>query len=110
MSFFDDASAGLTEAFTYTRSTRTAGSDGRAATPSDATASGNGVFEPLSGRELLRMPEGERGSEWLAVWTSAAITLGDQISYGGASYEASHADGWTFHGGYVRAQIKKIES
>lgn len=87
-------------------------------TPSEPTTySLNANVQPLSGRELLRLPEGLRSRETLAMWTDgdlrtadeSAGVLADRVAVNGRVYEIELVEDWEFHGGYRRFIAAKVE-
>ena len=46
-----------------------------------------GSVQPLTGRELLKLEEGERDKEHLNDWTKGDIRKKDQVAYQGVKYE-----------------------
>lgn len=74
--------------------------------------------QPASGRDLLRLPEGLRTRETIAIWTAAELrtadedagTPADRVAYGGATYQVENVEGWGVLGGYRKAIAAKVES
>lgn len=57
------------------------GTDGRAPRGSPTTSTIRGTdLQPLTGRELQTLPEGERSSEWLKFFTTADVRTADQAN------------------------------
>jgi hypothetical protein len=71
--------------------------------------------QPVSGRELLRLPEGLRTRELVAVYSPVELrtanatsgALADQVAYGGATYEVQLVEDWSRLGGYWRGIAAK---
>lgn len=64
-----------------------------------------GVVQPASPETIQMLPEGERSTEIIEVWSAtpmvksnASDTLSDVIVYGGRSYRVSKLENWTAHG------------
>jgi hypothetical protein len=72
--------------------------------------------QPASARDLLRLPEGERTSDVIAIYTPTELrassqpdrTLSDRITYRGALYELEHVEFWE-SGGFWKCLARKIE-
>ncbi len=105
-----------TGSYTVTRQSPSSyGADGRlvAATPSyfEIRAS----VQPVSGRDLQRLPEGLRTSEIIAVFTATELrTQGpsqdpDLIEIDGDTYEVQKVERWATLGAYYRALALKVE-
>lgn len=75
-------------------------------------------IQPASGRDLLRLPEGVRTRETIAIWTSAELRTADEatgtpadvVGYGGASYQVELVEDWVGLGGFRKAIAAKVES
>lgn len=73
--------------------------------------------QPASGRDLLRLPEGLRTRETIAIWTAGDLRTVDEstslpadvVAYDGASYEVQLVETWTVLGGYRKAIAAKVE-
>ncbi len=69
--------------------------------------------QPLSGRELKRLPEGMREREAMAFWTSSELrgklstNDPDSIVIDGDVYEVTTVDRWANLGNYYRAVVVK---
>lgn len=84
--------------YTVTRgSPTTGGSDGRAVVATPSTFSVVASVQPLNGRDLLRLPEGERSTERVKVYAntqlfvSGAGQVADLITVAGIQYEVETA-------------------
>lgn len=74
--------------------------------------------QPVSGRDLLRLPEGLRTRELVAVFTSGALRTNDDatrappdtFAWQGATYQVEKLEDWGPVGGYVKAIAAKVES
>lgn len=90
---------------------------GRVTPPTPTTYSVNANVQPLSGSELLRLPEGLRTRETVALWTDvdlrtadeSAGVLADTVAINGRTYEVELVEDWRFHGGYRRFIAAKVE-
>lgn len=73
-------------------------------------------LQPISGRELMRMPEGWRTREPVRVFTKSPLQTAaepdgrspDTFSYNGATYEVQAVEDWTVHGGYYESVATKV--
>ncbi len=77
---------------TYT----TAGiANARSSTSSTVRAS----VQPITGRDLARMPDGTNASELISVWAPMVFQLRDRITVSGrGSFEVQHVDLWGANG------------
>lgn len=106
---------------TYTVTRGTAGSYGTSGANegvyvpgSTSTFSIRAAVQPVSGRDLLRLPEGLRTSELIAIWTATALQTAspqgapaDRIAYNGTNYEVQQVEYWAENGGYYKVIAKK---
>jgi hypothetical protein len=76
------------------------------------------VVSPATGRDLLRLPEGVRTREVLAILSTVelrtanehAATPADVVTYKGRAYEVQTVEDWTDNGGFWRALAAKVEA
>lgn len=76
------------------------------------------MVQPVSGRDLLRLPEGLRTRELVAVFTPTALrttdehagTPADRFTWQGRTYEVQLVEEWSHLGGYRRAVAAKVEA
>jgi hypothetical protein len=74
------------------------------------------VVQPIAGRTLARMPEGQRTREPVAVWTREALrtaqdpagAMADRFTYLGALYEVVEVHAWSGQGGYYQYTAVKV--
>jgi hypothetical protein len=103
---------------TLTATRRAAGTtDGRGRAVEGATSTFplQGSVQPVTGRDLLRLPEGLRTRELVAIISAtelhtanaAAGTVADVVAYQGASYEVQSVEDWSLLGGYWRVVAAK---
>lgn len=113
----DFSSVVLSFASSYTvirRSPSAFGSDGRLDAPSTSTLSVRACVQPVTGRDLQRLPEGLRTQEILAVYSMTELyTQGtsqapDLISIDGDSYEVQSVERWGNLGAYWKAIVLKV--
>lgn len=73
--------------------------------------------QPAAGRDLLRLDEGERTREVLAIWTAAALQTASQSGHtaadvidipGRGSFEVQHVDNWSASGAFSRYVIVSV--
>lgn len=71
--------------------------------------------QPLTGRELMRLPEGERTRERMVVFTADALHTqsddhaGDEIIIDGDVWEVERVENWSTLGGYWRSFVVRRE-
>lgn len=98
-----------TGTYTVTRSAASTYSGGRKVAGSTSTLTVTGVMVPLTGRQLERLPEGQRSGELRAFYTKTSLqTAGegvaaDVISDDGRTWEVEDVDDWSDSGGYCVA-------
>lgn len=74
-----------------------------------------GSVQPLNGKDLLRLPEGMRTRDLLAVFTETELrvvdagagTPPDVLTINGAAYEVEKVERWAELGGYWKAIVAK---
>ena len=71
-----------------------------------------GSLQPLGGRELLRLPEGERSTERRIFFTTTKLFAGpvpDELLAGDETWEVEGFEDWTAYGGFYRFTLAKVE-
>lgn len=104
-----------TGTFTITRPAASSYVNGRAASGAPSTFQIVAVLVPLTGRELMSLPEGERSKERIAFLTrsqeirttSAGGATSDVITYKGVAYEIEKVETWDA-GEYWRCVARKV--
>ena len=109
---FDLSDAVLEFASTYTVTRRAAGAyvNGRHQPGTTSSFTIQAAVMPLSGRDLLRLPEGMRSSELLSVFTPTKLQLAgqpDTIAIGDGTYEVQEMEDWSELGGFYRFTVAK---
>jgi hypothetical protein len=99
------------EAITVTRSAQGSYVSGRfvPGAPTVTTAAGN--VQPLSGKELLLLPEGERQRQVVKIYTGFALESGDIVTRAdGIQYDVQAVENWTaFAQPHFKARLTRIE-
>lgn len=86
-------------------------SSGRATARTVAsTFNASASVQPISGRDLQRLPEGFNASETVSIWCVTTLALRDRVSVGGRLYEVQHLDSWNRNGNYCKAFAKALDS
>lgn len=101
---------------TYTVTRRTDNgydANGVVSAPTTSTLSALGCAQPLTGRELQRLPEGMRTRELLAFWTETELRgreagLPDSLVIDDSTYEVEKVERWANLGNYYRAVLTKV--
>lgn len=65
-----------------------------------------GNVQPLSGKDLLIVPEGNRDKEQYWIFTQARLELADKITRNGVNFEVQTSEGW---GSFYQARIMRID-
>ncbi len=100
-------------ALVVTRSAASTYTGGRLDTPTTAALSISASVQPLTGRDLKRLPEGSRVSDALVLFTTTELkTSGagqspDLIAIGGESYEVQNVEAWGNVGSFWKAIVLK---
>lgn len=101
--------------YTVTRYGAGSYSNGGATLGSSSTFTIRASVQPATGRELQRLPEGERVRDWLAIWTPTLLrtqegsSAPDRISIDGYTYEVAIVDDWMSEGGYCKAIAQRLD-
>lgn len=66
-----------------------------------------GSLQPMSGREMQRLPEGMRERELLQFFTPTEMRSGDVLEYGGYDWEVDRVFDFSQLGGYYRAVMTR---
>lgn len=101
--------------YTVTRSAPgVIGSDGRLVPGSQSTFSILASVQPMTGRDLLRLPEGQRTKENLKIWsqtqlfTSGAGQDPDTVAVDDADFQVQMCRRWGPNGNYWYAEASKV--
>lgn len=62
--------------------------------------------QPLSGKELLLVPEGDRSKEQYNLWTQAKVELNDRIQRCGVQFQVQTVEAW---GSFYECRIMRID-
>lgn len=101
--------------YNVTRRTTGGYTAGRLNAPSTATVPIVAMVQPLSGRDLKRMPEGMQTSELRAIWTTSELKLAgggfepDLVTVDGISWEVQLFEDWAVLGNYRRYIAAKVD-
>jgi hypothetical protein len=78
-------------------------------TGTDDDAKGN--IQPLNGKELLQLAEGDRQRQGLKIYTAFALENGDTVTRAdGIAYEVQAVEDWTaFAQPHYKARLLRIE-
>lgn len=80
--------------------------DGKLTTPPEFTFTATGSVQPLGGRDLLLVPEGDRYKEQLWFFTASKLKMKDRVTRCGINYQVQAVEDWT---AYVRARLMRID-
>lgn len=50
--------------------------------------------QPITGKDLERLPEGDRTQDLISCWTDTEVRLADTLTIGAESYRVIHAELW----------------
>lgn len=98
-----------TGTYTVTRPAASTFTLGRLDTPSTTTVSIQASVQPLTGRELKKLPEGLRTEElrWVYTATELRSQPTDSIAIDGAAWAVQQVESWGTLGAYFRALVMK---
>lgn len=101
--------------YTVTRQSASAyGDDGVLDAPTTSTVTIRACVQPVTGRELQRLPEGLRTRELLSVWTATQLfTQGagqdpDLLDIDGDTWEVQTVERWDTLGAYWKVVVAKV--
>lgn len=96
------------------RSPSAYGTDGRLDAPTTSTLNVTACVQPLTGRELQKLPEGMQTQELLSIWSPVELrTQGsgqdpDLVTIEGEAWEVQKVERWSTLGAYWRAILAKV--
>lgn len=96
-----------TGSYTVTRPTASSYTNGRLNAPSTSTFVINASVQPASGRDLQRLPEGQRSSEIKSIFTMTELRLTDVVTIGSSTYQVQHVERWADSGNFFKALALK---
>lgn len=104
--------------YVVTRKGVTSMLDGRRVAPPTTTFTISGSVQPLTGRELQRLPEGLRARESMALFTVTELFQArpeagqeaDRLAIDGGVFEVSKAERWQALGNYFRCVVSRVRS
>lgn len=99
------------EPITVTRSAQGEYVDGRYVPGDNQTFEAFGNIQPLNGKELLQLPEGDRQRQTLKIYTAFALENNDTVTRSdGIQHEVQAVEDWTaFHQPHYKARLMRIE-
>lgn len=111
MGLSDVISTFATGTYTVTRRAASTYSNGVRVAGSTSTLSITASVQPVTGRELERLPEGMRTTEVVKLYTTTALRTADSgdpdhISIDGETYEVQLVERWTAKGYYKIMALK----
>lgn len=65
-----------------------------------------GNFQPLSGRDLMMVPEGDRFKEQIWLYTADLMKINDRVVRCGVNYQAQTVNAW---GSYSQVRLMRID-
>lgn len=68
------------------------------------------TIQPVTGQQLLDMPEGIRAEAKSTLWTRAVVNINDQIRSAGKSYRVIFVWDRDFEGGFHRAALGMLRN
>lgn len=75
--------------------------NGRVIAPTFAALTVRASITPARGRDILRLPEGNRSTEAIAILATSEVKVDDRITYNGRVYVVGHSAPW--FGGFWEA-------
>ena len=105
-----------TGTYTVTRTApNTYDSNGRLVAGSTSSIFVVASVQPLFGRDLQQLPEGQHTSDMKAVYcatelkTQGSAQAADLIAIGGETYQVQKVENWSDSGNYFKALVAKVE-
>ncbi|GHV35112.1 hypothetical protein FACS1894187_07120 [Synergistales bacterium] len=99
--------------FSVARRNRDIGDNGRSVVAEELLTF-NGVVQPISNRDLERLPEVDRLNGGITVWCRERLRnvgethVADEILWGGSRYQVVHCDKWAYGDGYYEIQAMLV--
>lgn len=105
------------QAIEFTRAGTPSSSYGRVVPGTPSTFSANAAVQPLSPRERLLLPEGERTKEKIKIYSTTQLrigspdagTIGDRFTHNGVLFEVDAEAAWSGDGSHYRYWATKVE-
>ncbi len=99
------------EAITVTRAGAGSYINGRFVAGADEEFTAAGNIQPLNGKELLLLSEGERERQVLKIYTAFSLANGDTVTRAdGIRYEVQAVEDWNRFGqAHFKARLMRIE-
>lgn len=85
-------------------------SHGRAIARTTTTVTARGSVQPVSGRDLQRLPEGVSSSDVRSVFLTANVTTGDEVLIGSERLQVVHVDSWSAMGNYAKVLARLLDA
>lgn len=80
--------------------------DGKPVAQREAKSLIRGTVQPLTGRDLLLVPEGDRTKEQYWFWTECNVMLMDRIERCGVNFQVQGVQNW---GSFNQARMMRID-
>lgn len=80
--------------------------DGKPVKSDVTTFKARGSFQPLSGRDLMLVPEGDRLKEQFWLYTPSKIKINDRVVRCGINFQAQTIQDW---GDYQQVRVMRID-
>lgn len=94
------------ELLTATRPGRTDYVDGKPLARAEVTYQFHCNVQPINGRDLLLVPEGDRYKEQYTVWTEHPVQANDRIIRCDISFQAQSVEAW---GTYFKVRMMRLD-
>jgi len=84
--------------------------NGYANARSSSTFTARASVQPITGRELARLPDGANATDYVSVWSDATLQLRDRVTVPGrGSFEVEHLDHWSDAGAYTKVIARQLD-
>lgn len=67
-------------------------------------------LQPVTGEKLARLSDGTNTSDFITVYSTTEIRVGDRLTSSLGAFEVETLDLWDSYGGFFRATARKLDS
>lgn len=90
--------------------TDTYDANGYAAARTSLIFTARASVQPISGKDLARLPDGTNASGFVSIWSNKNLALRDRVTVPGkGTFEVEHLDEWDTAGAYTKVIAKQLD-